>query len=77
MKKFLIILAFAVSAFATKPVVLEICRPGFCYQQMYENVQKVEQLKDLSGNQFIRLTFFSGKILDVRDATVVGKKKRN
>ena len=75
-KLFVLLLLVAATAFAAKPVVLEICRPSFCYQQMYEDVKKAEQKKDAAGNSFVRLTFFDGTVLDVDNATVVAKKRK-
>ena len=66
MKKILLALLIAVSAsFAAKPLILEICTPSFCYEQMYENVQKIEFLTASNGKKFVRIHYFNGKTEDI------------
>jgi len=75
MKKLVILLLLiAAAAFPAKPVVLEICRPTFCYQQTYDDVRRAVQMNDRDGNRYVRLFFADGTLVDVRDAIVASRK---
>ena len=66
MKKILLILVLlACSVFAGKPVKVEVCRPGFCYTYVLNDVRKAEYSVDLAGKRFVRVYFLNGKILDI------------
>ena len=43
------------SAFAVKPLVLEICNPNFCYEQVIPVAKKWEVKHDFTGKKFIRV----------------------
>lgn len=67
MKKLLICMLFMVaSAFAIKPLVLEICNPNFCYEQVIPDAKKWEIKHDFTGKKFIRVYFYdTRKLLDI------------
>ena len=75
MKKLaILLLLIAATVFPAKPVVLEICRSTFCYQQMYDDVRRAVQMNDRDGNRYVRLFFADGTLVDVRDAVIMNRK---
>ena len=78
MSKLIFIVLFLVgSTFASKPLVLEICSPNFCYEQIIPDAKKWEYKHDFTGKKFIRVYFYdSGKLLDIEaDGLTVKQKK--
>ena len=78
MSKLIFIMLFLVGfAFASKPLVLEICRPNFCYVQIIPDAKKWQYEYDFTGKKFIRVYFYdSGKLLDIEaDGLTVKQKK--
>ena len=78
MCKLIFIVLFLVgSAFATKPLVLEICSPNFCYVQIIPDAKKWQYEYDFTGKKFIRVYFYdSRKLLDIEaDGLTVKQKK--
>ena len=79
MRKFMIMLLIcAAVSLASKPLTIEICRPGFCYQQIVENALSYSVRKDAAGNTVIRVKLANGKEVDFsgQDIKVVKQKKR-
>lgn len=78
MSKLIFIMLFLVgSAFASKPLVLEICNPNFCYEQIIPDAKKWQYEYDFTGKKFIRVYFYnSRKLLDIEaDGLAVKQKK--
>ena len=78
MSKLIFIMLFLVgSAFASKPLVLEICNPNFCYEQIIPDAKKWQYEYDFTGKKFIRVYFYdSRKLLDIEaDGLTVKQKK--
>ena len=78
MSKLIFIMLFLVgSAFASKPLVLEICNPNFCYEQIIPDAKKWRYEYDFTDKKFIRVYFYdSGKLLDIEaDGLTVKQKK--
>ena len=78
MNKLIFIMLFLVgSVFASKPLVLEICNPNFCYEQIIPDAKKWRYEYDFTGKKFIRVYFYdSGKLLDIKvDGLTVKQKK--
>ena len=78
MCKLIFIVLFLVgSAFASKPLVLEICSPNFCYVQIIPDAKKWQYEYDFTGKKFIRVYFYdSRKLLDIEaDGLTVKQKK--
>lgn len=48
-----------------KPVVLEVCTPTYCFEQLFYNVKKYEIKTDPQGRKFIRIYGNDGTITDV------------
>lgn len=73
MKKILLILALlACSVFAGKPVKVEVCRPGFCFTYVLDDVRKAEYRTDYTGKRFVRVYFLDGRLLDItREAKIL------
>lgn len=79
MRKLLIALLFIVGcAFATKPIVFEICTPQFCYTQAIQDAKKWEYKYDFNGRKFIRVYFYDKwKLLDIAVDNKQVKQKKN
>ena len=78
MSKLIFIILFLIgSAFASKPLVLEICNPNFCYEQIIPDAKKWQYEYDFTGKKFIRVYFYdSSKLLDIEvDGLTVKQKK--
>ena len=78
MSKLIFIMLFLVGfAFASKPLVLEICNPNFCYEQIIPDAKKWQYEYDFTGKKFIRVYFYnSSKLLDIEaDGLTVKQKK--
>ena len=78
MSKLIFIMLFLVGfAFASKPLVLEICNPNFCYEQIIPDAKKWRYEYDFTGKKFIRVYFYdSNKLLDIKaDGLTVKQKK--
>ena len=78
MSKLIFIMLFLVgSAFASKPLVLEICNPNFCYEQIIPDAKKWQYEYDFTGKKFIRVYFYdSSELLDIEvDGLTVKQKK--
>ena len=78
MSKLIFIMLFLIGfAFASKPLVLEICNPNFCYEQIIPDAKKWQYEYDFTGKKFIRVYFYdSRKLLDIEaDGLTVKQKK--
>lgn len=78
MSKLIFIILFLIGfAFASKPLVLEICNPNFCYEQIIPDAKKWQYEYDFTGKKFIRVYFYdSSKLLDIEvDGLTVKQKK--
>ena len=78
MSKLIFIMLFLVCfAFASKPLVLEICNLNFCYEQIIPDAKKWQYEYDFTGKKFIRVYFYdSSKLLDIEaDGLTVKQKK--
>lgn len=78
MSKLIFIMLFLAGfAFASKPLVLEICSPNFCYVQIIPDAKKWQYEYDFTGKKFIRVYFYdSRKLLDIEaDGLTVKQKK--
>lgn len=77
MSKLIFIMLFLVSFVFAKPLVLEICNPNFCYEQIIPDAKKWEFKHDYTGKKFIRVYFYdSRKLLDIKaDGLTVKQKK--
>lgn len=78
MSKLIFIILFLIGfAFASKPLVLEICSPNFCYAQIIPDAKKWQYEYDFTGKKFIRVYFYdSGKLLDIEaDGLTIKQKK--
>ena len=78
MSKLIFIMLFLAGfAFASKPLVLEICNPNFCYEQIIPDAKKWQYEYDFTGKKFIRVYFYdSSKLLDIEaDGLTVKQKK--
>lgn len=78
MSKLIFIMLFLAGfAFASKPLVLEICNPNFCYEQIIPDAKKWQYEYDFTGKKFIRVYFYdSGKLLDIEADGLTVKQKR-
>ena len=55
MSKLIFIMLFLAGfAFASKPLVLEICNPNFCYVQIIPDAKKWQYEYDFTGKKFIK-----------------------
>lgn len=80
MSKLIFIMLFLVGfAFASKPLVLEICSPNFCYEQIIPDAKKWQYEYDFTGKKFIRVYFYNSReLLDIKaDGLTVKQKKSN
>ena len=59
-----------------KPVVLEVCAPTYCYEQLFYNVKKYENKTDPHGRKFIRIYGNDGTITDVAAENKTVKVKK-
>ena len=59
-----------------KPVVLEVCTPTYCYEQLFYNVKKYENKTDPQGRKFIRIYGNDGTITDVSSENKTVKVKK-
>lgn len=77
MSKLIFIMLFLVSFAFAKPLVLEICNPNFCYEQIIPDAKKWEYKHDFTGKKFVRVYFYdSRKLLDIKaDGLIVKQKK--
>ena len=78
MSKLIFIILFLIGfAFASKPLVLEICNLNFCYEQIIPDAKKWQYEYDFTGKKFIRVYFYdSNKLLDIEaDGLTVKQKK--
>ena len=78
MSKLIFIILFLIGfTFASKPLVLEICNPNFCYEQIIPDAKKWQYEYDFTGKKFIRVYFYdSSKLLDIEvDGLTVKQKK--
>ena len=78
MSKLIFIILFLIGfAFASKPLVLEICNPNFCYEQIIPDAKKWQYEYDFTGKKFISVYFYdSSKLLDIEaDGLTVKQKK--
>ena len=78
MSKLIFIILFLIGfAFASKPLVLEICNPNFCYEQIIPDAKKWQYEYDFTGKKFIRVYFYdTSKLLDIEaDGLTVKQKK--
>ena len=78
MSKLIFIMLFLAGfAFASKPLVLEICNPNFCYVQIIPDAKKWQYEYDFTGKKFIRVYFYdSRKLLDIEaDGLTVKQQK--
>ena len=78
MSKLIFIILFLIGfAFASKPLVLEICNPNFCYEQIIPDAKKWQYEYDFTGKKFIRVYFYdSSKFLDIEADGLTVKQKR-
>ena len=78
MSKLIFIMLFLAGfAFASKPLVLEICNPNFCYVQIIPDAKKWQYEYDFTGKKFIRVYFYdSRKLLDIEADGLTVKQKR-
>ena len=66
-KLFFIMLFFVGFIFAAKPLILEVCSPNFCYDQIIPDAKKWEYKHDSNGKKFVRVYFYdSRKLLDIK-----------
>ena len=77
MKKIIFCLLLLISFGFAKPLVLEICNPNFCYEQIIPDAKKWEYKHDFTGKKFVRVYFYdSRKLLDIKaDGLTVKQKK--
>ena len=79
MRKFLLMLLIcAVITSASKPLLIEICRPGFCYQQAVEDARSYTIKKMDNGITLIRVLLWNGNEVDFSgtDIKVVQPKRK-
>ena len=78
MSKLIFIMLFLAGfAFASKPLVLEICNPNFCYMQIIPDAKKWQYEYDFTGKKFIRVYFYdSMKLLDIEAEGLTVKQKK-
>lgn len=78
MSKLIFIMLFLVGfAFATKPLVLEICNPNFCYEQIIPDAKKWQYEYDFAGKKFIRVYFYNSReLLDIEADWLTVKQKK-
>ena len=74
MKNIILATLFLFALAQAKTITVEVCSPIGCDTRTYSDVRKSETVTDMLGNQYLRITFDDGKILDVRNAKV--KKSR-
>lgn len=66
MKKIIFCLLLLISFGFAKPLVLEICNPNFCYEQIIQDAKKWEVKYDFTGKKFIRVYFYdTRRLLDI------------
>lgn len=60
-----------------KPLVLEICNPNFCYEQIIQDAKKWEYIYDFTGKKYVRVYFYdTRRLLDIKaDGMTVKVKK--
>lgn len=74
MKKIVLAILIILALAQAKTITVEACSPVGCDTRTYSDVRKSEIVTDMLGNQYLRITFDDGRILDVRNAKV--KKSR-
>ena len=66
MKKFIFYVLILFGLCISKPLVLEICNPNFCYEQVIPDAKKWEVKYDFTGKKFIRVYFYdTRRLLDI------------
>ena len=79
MRKFLLMLLICAALTpASKPLLIEICRPGFCYQQAVEDARSYTIRKLENGTTLIRVLRWNGNEVNVSgtDIKVVQPKRK-
>jgi hypothetical protein len=79
MRKFLLMLLICAALTpASKPLLIEICRPGFCYQQAVEDARSYTMKKMDNGTTLIRVLLWNGNEVDFSgtDIKVVQPKRK-
>jgi hypothetical protein len=79
MRKFLLMLLICAALTpASKPLLIEICRHGFCYQQAVENARSYTVRKMENGTTLIRVLLWNGNEVDFSgtDIKVVQPKRK-
>ena len=77
MKKIIFCILILFGLCFSKPLVLEICNPNFCYEQIINDAKKWEYKQDYTGRKFVRVYFYDKwKLLDISvDGKTVMVKK--
>lgn len=77
MKKIIFCLLLLISFGFAKPLVLEICTPNFCYEQIIQDAKKWEYIRDFVGKKYVRVYFYNTrKLLDIKvDGMTIKVKK--
>ena len=77
MKKVIFCLLLLISFGFAKPLVLEICNPNFCYEQIIQDAKKWEYIRDFTGKKYVRVYFYdTRRLLDIKaDGMTVKVKK--
>lgn len=73
---FIAIIMCATVALASKPLVLEICKPTFCYLQIIEDARSWAWTTDFNGNKFIRVYLDRKRLLDISGSNLTVKVKK-
>ena len=79
MRKFLLMLLICAALTpASKPLLIEICRTGFCYQQAVEDARSYTIKKMDNGTTVIRVLLWNGNEVDFSgtDIKVVQPKRK-
>ena len=67
MKKIIFCLLLLISFGFAKPLVLEICNPNFCYEQIIQDAKKWEYIHDFTGKKYVLLYFYdTRRLLDIK-----------
>ena len=76
MKKIVMIVMLLAGIVCAKPLVLDICKPTFCYVQKIENAKSWQWLTDFNGYKFVRVYLYGNGLIDIpaHNATVKVRK---
>jgi hypothetical protein len=75
-KKILIAIMLYATFSLAKPLVLEICKPTFCYLQIIPDARSWAWTTDFNGNKFVRVYLDGKRLLDITGSNLTVKVKK-